>query len=261
MAAKAKVIVDPILINTAKKVMEGNTKMVALKTDIEAIKTKVEALKTDVEKGKDELKDESRRMFFEDLGTAEFDADGNPKTISLEKEPDVSGNHEYSTTEGLLSVNFKTDQIELNDIDKTPARNYLTGVFREHFKKLFVETDKDTVDPYSVEMHNKAVMEPEKYRYALRPELTQVQMKDLAVIAAAHPDLIQEQPNEMAVFKSLNPTLVKTVSVITPAKGFIEKLAKVEANVLKNAQVFLVGFFQKAINISVSCGNAAKNSV
>ena len=244
MAAKPKSITDKTMVDLATKVMGDNKQAEVLKTDIEA--------------GKKILKAHCRTVFFKDLG-AILDPNDNPVEVDLEKIPEINGNFEFSTTEGLFSVNFKTKSMELDDIDGNPAPAYLSGVFNSSYKDLFEESDRHTLkDPKALDLYRMATEDPDQFMYSIQPNLDAIGHKDMAALAKTYPQRFVVYPKDMKAFAKANPALVNTKKVVTPSSGFIEGLSKVEKTVLKNAQTFLVGFFKWALDSAAKCGNAAK---
>ena len=171
----------------------------------------------------------------------------------------MNGNHEFTTPEGLLTVNFKTSNLELDNVNDIPAPQYLNGIFGDEYKKIFNEEERFILkDPDGPDVYNVAESNPDQFRYIIRGNLGAKHEKTLAAMALLHPKIFQVIPKDMITFAKQNANMVTPKKVVTPASGFIEKLAKIDTVVLKNAQAFLIGFFKRTLSMSVKCGNAAK---
>jgi len=244
MAARPKVITEKAQLDAAKKILVTDRKL--------------DALETEMNGQKEALKGYSTTQFFTDLG-AKLNENMEPVSVDADITPDLYGNHEYATDEGLLSINFKVSNLEMKEIQEIPAKEFLSGVFGGEYKTLFKEKNLHEVrEDKKDELYGLASKDPQSFNYGLAPVVDPKQKDKLAALAKAHPDLFYVTPADGEAFAKSNPGMVESKTVVVPAPSFIEKAAKIDKVVLKNAQPFLIGFFKRTVSVAVKCGNAVK---
>ena len=243
MPAKAKQIQEDALVVKATTIFKNNHE--------------IQTLTVDNESKKDELISSSKQIFYTDLGVT-LNEQGVPAQLDISKKIEVYGNHEYVTPDGLLTVNFKTQSLQLREVNGEPADVYLKRTFGdEGYKKLFKEgSDIKITDP---DMHEKAASDSKSYNYRIESGLDDSQTQRLAEIVKSNKDLFGVSPKDQEAFKKAFPALCESKTVVTPNNGLLEKLDKLDDDTLKNAQSFLAGFLGKTLNGAVKCGNKAKN--
>jgi hypothetical protein len=225
MSANSKVISDVQKIALAKLVKEEHTQINQLKDTLEA--------------NKKSLAEYSKGVFVEDLS----------KPL-----PEVIGNHEYHTTEGTVTVNFKVTGRAPVQINGRPSAEVIKEKFGLDTDKLFEIGDDVEVTAPETTLRAQAVEHPELFTISLRP-LTHEQMMRLVM---EHPDFLTVSVVDLKAYATVYPASVQKTLTATFKSGFIESLGKVSDVVKKNVRGLVKAILPNVVQVVVNCGNRSK---
>ena len=227
MSAKSKIVAQSELVSLAATVKRQHTELNQLKDQFEA--------------NKKSLAEASKGIFLEDI---------------QKKDAEYLGNHEYHTSDGTVTVNFKIAGSAPKEINNRPAADVLREKFGAAADDLFdIESIYDVTADDSI-LRAQAAEHPELFQVALRP-LTHAEMMQLII---QHPGFVQLSCVNPEAYARIYPEHVEARSVVSFKGGFIETLGKVEEAVRKSAKGLLKAILPNVVQTAVNCGNRSKKS-
>jgi hypothetical protein len=225
MAAASKMITDESKLTLAKTIKDKHTQINQLKDELDADKAS--------------LTEYSKGIFIEDLS----------KTI-----PEVIGNHEYHTSEGAVTVNFKVVGRAPKEINSRPAATVIREKFGAETDKLFIIDDDVKVIAPETALRAQACEHPELFAIALKP-LTHEQTMRLVM---EHPDFLTVSVIDLKQYAVIYPGSVEKTPMATFKAGFIESLGKLSDIAKKNVRGLMKAILPNVIQVAVNCGNRNK---
>ena len=195
-----------------------------------------------IDSEKKEIIEVSRKIFFNDIDDAE-------------KIPEVVGNHEFHTEDGIVNINYRVKSPQMSDISGVPADKFLRDkVGDEPYEKLFDEVVTHTPGVTQDKMIEQSQMHPELFTI----RLAELAPGQLAQLIQEHPTWIQIGIKDVKRYAEEYPDcVVKTTTVKAKAK-FLDKVSKLDGVVRKKLRKFLSKFLQDTVDPVVVCGNANK---
>jgi hypothetical protein len=233
MAAASRIINDEEKLALALKIKQQHAQIAQLTDEIEL--------------NKQALSLYSQDLFLADAG----------KEI-----PEVNGNHDYHTTEGTLTVNFKITGKLLNKVTREPlivndrpAAELLREKFGAETDKLFsIDSDVKVISEESTR-RSQIVEHPELFQIALN-SLTHEQMTRLMI---EHPDYVTVLVPDPKAYGTVYPACVqKGLPVASFKAGFLEKYGKLSDVVRKKAGGLVRALLPGVIQATVNCGPTSK---
>jgi hypothetical protein len=233
MAASSRVIDNEEKLTLANTIKQQHTQIAELTDEIESNKAILAAY--------------SKEVFMQDVG----------QSIPL-----VNGNHDYHTSEGTLTVNFKIVGKLLNRvtrepliINERPAAEIIAEKFGAETDKLFVIESDVKVTSDEATRRSQIVEHPELFQIALNP-LTHEQMTRLMI---EHPDYVTVLVPDPKAYGVVYPACVeKGLPVASFKAGFLEKFGKLNDVVRKKAGGLMKALLPNVIQTTVNCGNTSK---
>jgi len=226
MAAVSKLIRDENKIALAKMIKDQHTQINQLKDDFDANKAS--------------LSEYSKGIFVEDISKAV---------------PEMNGNHEYHTSEGTVTVNFKIAGRAPKEINGRPAAEIIQEKFGTEVDKMFViDNDIRVLAPDNTQ-RAQACEHPELFAISLKPDLTHEQRMRLV---AEHPDFLTVSVIDPKQYAVVYPGSIEKTPTATFKPGFIEALGKTNDMIKKNVRGLMKAILPNVIQIAVKCGNASK---
>jgi hypothetical protein len=173
----------------------------------------------------------------------------------LHKEiPEIIGNHDYLTTSGKVSVNFKITGSAPKLISGKPAAEVLRNKFRETTDDLFdIKEEIEICESYDT-LREQVKEHPEMFSIALRP-LSAAQMMHMI---EQHPDYLTvavklTQDNLKQYAEAYPDSVIKTPEV-SFKKGFIEALEKIPDVAKKSVQKLICALLPEVTKSAVQPG-------
>ena len=213
--------------------------LVTLASTIKTQHTQINQLKDDFETNKEALSTASKNLFIEDISKAV---------------PEYTGNHEYHTAEGTVTVNFKVTGKAPKEINSRPSAEIIREKFGADTDSLFEIQNSVTITADDTRLRAQACEHPELFQISLKP-LTHAQMMQLVV---EHPDYLTVSVVDPTQYATVYPGFVTTSPVATFKTGFIEAIGKIDEVVKKNAKGLLKAILPAVIQTAVNCGNRSK---
>lgn len=210
---------------------------VSLAETIKGQHTQINQLKDTFETDKDKLSSHSKELFLKDIS-----------------EGDIVGNHEYHTTDGTVTVNFKINGRPLTEINGKPAINILRDKFKESVDELFSQDTRIKVTPDEPKLRSQACAHPECFDIGLKPLTHEEKMR----LVAEHPDWITVQVTDLERYAEVYPACVEKETSVNFKQGFIESLSKLDTVVRKSAAGLLKALLPDVLQTAVNCGNRSK---
>jgi len=231
----AKVITEACLKNNGE--YEKVVKLAeTIKKRHTIINTETELIKND----KKSITGISTDMFFDDMGA---------------EVPEVNGNHEYHTDDGIVRVNFKVKSTDMNTINDKDAKTVLTSIFGDSYGSLFNESDRNVLKASQKDLFKQAGSTPELFRIKLKDGLS---TSDLAKLVTSFPDMLEVGVKDLNRYTEEYPESIDTNTTVNIQKDFLKKLAKVDTPILAKAKKFLKTFLKTRITPAVIVGNRSK---
>jgi hypothetical protein len=169
---------------------------------------------------------------------------------------EIFGNHEYDTTNGRVTVNFKIPSSNApKKINGKPADEALKEIFEGDYDKLFKEVPSTSVTAQADTMKAQFDAHPEIFTLRLKAGLKGDVLEKLY---KQNPEVFEMGVADVEQYSKLYPVWVETSTALKVQNGFLEKLGKVEAGILARAKSFLLPFLQKVLKTAVVCGNKSK---
>lgn len=225
MAAASKMITDESKLALALSIKDTHTQINQLKDGLDANKT--------------ELSEYSKGIFIEDIS----------KTI-----PEVIGNHEYHSSDGTVTVNFKVVGRAPKEINSRPSAEVIREKFGAETDKLFMIEDDVRVLAPETALRAQACEHPELFAVSLKP-LTHEQTMRLVM---EHPDFLTVSVVDPKQYAVIYPGSVEKTPTATFKAGFIESLGKLSDIAKKNVRGLMKAILPNVIQIAVNCGNRNK---
>jgi hypothetical protein len=240
MAAKAKVIDATHMIALAKDIKAKHALINRESDELEVLKTALTSLA--VEDFYKEAKSNS--------------VDGKPTKV-IEGVPAIYGNFEIPVDNNdKVTVNFQVGAKSFTTIDDKPAASILKGMFGpQSYEKVFDEKKEHKVIAPEDQLDEQSGKKPELFGYGIRPDADTNALRNLYL---SHPELFTRQVINLEKYAEAFPEGVETTTKVCIGSGFIEKVGKLDANILENAKRFLVGLFGATLKVAIKCGNANK---
>lgn len=211
--------------------------------DVRENHTKANELKLEGEKKKQELREVSTKVFFND--------------VSKPTVPDLRSSHEYQTSAGIVRVSFKVAARPLTQINDRPAGETLTEIFKEHTDKLFDTSSEHTVTADDATLLKQAQDHPELFGIGLKALTHQ----EVMVLIANHPEMVAVAVRDPDGYAKIYPNYVKTETTMSVKNGFIEAVDKLEGSIKQAARGFLEIFLKPFLEPAVVIGNNADKAV
>ena len=241
MPAKAKVTAQKALVDLAKQIKEKHDLISTASDDLDTLKK--------------QLIEKAKINFFKDLKCKVV---GDKPTVVLPGIPKVYGNHEVPVgNNDKVTVNFQTGAKVFKQVDDKPAKTVLKGIFHEDFDKIFVLKPYYEVTATDEDLNKHEDQYPELFGYGINPTVTKEKLRELY---HKYPDLITRTVINTERYAELFPDKVNTVESVSTGNGFIEKVSKLDDQVLENAKNFLAGLFRDVLKVVIKVGNRNKNS-
>lgn len=223
---------------------------IELARSVKARHTSIAIEQEQFNKEKKELTDLSKGIFFDDL--------------TERATPQLHGNHEYHTPEGILSVNFKVSGSPVEDAkikrgattEEVPAATYLRDKLGdEYYGKLFSEQPSYTVTASETVLCDHATKRPELFRVELKPDIPP---EVLAKLITEFPDYVTVAVTDIDQYTKVFPDHVTKTVKVKVCPRFIEQCSKLPEEALKKARTLLKGLLTPRVSTAVNCGEAAK---
>jgi len=222
----------------ASKMITDESKL-ALALAIKDTHTQINQLKDGLDANKIELSEYSKGIFIEDIS----------KTI-----PEVIGNHEYHTSDGTVTVNFKVVGRAPKEINNRPSAEIIREKFGAETDKLFMIEDEVRVLAPETALRAQACEHPELFAISLKP-LTHEQTMRLVM---EHPDFLTVSVVDLKQYAVIYPGSVEKTPTATFKAGFIESLGKLSDIAKKNVRGLMKAILPNVIQVVVNCGNRNK---
>jgi len=235
----AKVITEEVIKGYGEEHKDDYEYTKRLAEDVKNLHTDISLKKDALETDKKNLGSKSKDFFLIDIA---------------KEEPEIVGNHEYHTTAGKVTVNFKVDGKPFEQINGKPAYDMLKGFFKEHTDDLFGKEDSIQVTAPDFRLLSQACDHPELFDIGLKP-LTYDQKLQLV---KEHPDWVSVVVTDVPKYSDIYPADVNKKSFVSFKNGFIETLSKVDTIVKKTAGGLLKALLKDTLQASVICGNRSK---
>ena len=222
----------------ASKMITDESKL-ALALAIKDTHTQINQLKDGLDANKAELSEYSKGIFIEDIS----------KAI-----PEVIGNHEYHTSDGTVTVNFKVVGRAPKEINNRPSAEIIREKFGAETDKLFMIEDDVRILAPETALRAQACEHPELFAISLKP-LTHEQTMRLVM---EHPDFLTVSVVDPKQYAVIYPGSVEKTPMATFKAGFIESLGKLSDIAKKNVRGLMKAILPNVIQVVVNCGNRNK---